>query len=367
MKVAIVHDDFMQWGGAERLVAYLTQMFPDAAVFTSMIDDTVIQKSGIDAARINTSWVDKLPFKKSFNRPLFFLYPFIFEAIDFNDYDLVISSSARFAHGVITQPQSKHIAYINSPFRGFWEPSAYFQGGLGRIAYTLLFRRLSQLRIWDYTAGQRPDAIIANSQTVKDRIKKYYHRDAEVIYPFVEFQRFHAEKSPSVDLPDDYCIILSRLVAWKKIDYVIDAFNQHAKNLVIIGTGEDEVRLRKLAGPSVVFTGFIPDDEATYIIKRAQALIHPQKEDFGMTVIEANYCGVPVIAFNAGGARETVMQGVTGELYNQQNKEALMGVVEEFKNERYRQDDLRAHAAKFSQASFQAKWHESIDKLLETN
>ncbi len=361
-KIAIVHDDFIQWGGAERLVATIANMFPDAPIYTSTYDNLVVLKSKININRFKTSFLQKIPFKRSLNKLMFPFYPIAFEQFDFSEYDIVISSSARFAHGIITKPGTVHISYINSPFRGFWDIDKYFGSKwYMKILKTLLFPVILKLRQWDYIAAQRADVVYGNSKTVVDRIKKYYRRDAEVFYPYVDFDRFNQERKPDFILPDQYFVVVSRLVEWKRIDLVIRACNQLGKNLIIIGTGNYEAQLKAIAGPAIQFTGYLPDAETTYIIKHTQALIHPQKEDFGMTIIEANYCGIPVIAYQEGGATETVTQGKTGEFFSEQNTDSLINVIKPFNPLIYVRDELFNNAIRYRKELFIQRWKDLIE------
>ncbi|NTV31275.1 glycosyltransferase family 4 protein [candidate division WWE3 bacterium] len=364
MKIALVHDDFMQWGGAERLFTALAEMLPESPIFTSMVSDDVLTKSKLDRSRFHTSWMDKIPAKKIFNKAVFAWYPMTFENFDFTEYDIVISSSTRFAHGIITKPSTRHIAYINSPFRGFWEPRAYFgDSRAGKLSYWSLLPLLSYFREWDYIAGQRADIVIANSQTSRARVQKYYRRDAQIMYPFVDLDRFKHSAKPSFTLPDEYFVVVSRLVEWKRIDVVIQAANATGKQVLIIGTGPDKARLEDLAGSTVKLLGFVPDDEATYILEHATALIHPQKEDFGMTVLEANAVGTPVIAYKRGGATETVVEGETGTFFKKQEASSLSEALSQFDRSLYDKEVMVAHAQTFSKQSFLNGWREFLDHL----
>jgi glycosyltransferase involved in cell wall biosynthesis len=361
MRIAIVHDDFMQWGGAERLVASLASIFPDASVYTPMLDEKVVEKSGIASGRFVTSWMDKLPFKRIANKALFSLYPLVFESYDFSDYDVVISSSARFAHGVITKPHTKHFAFINSPFRGFWDPYSYFGTSFrGQLLRKMLSPELLRLRGWDFVAGQRADVIFGNSGEIVKRIRKYYRREAEVFYPFVDFDRFNVSEKPQIELPDRYFVVISRLVEWKRIDIAIEACNAIEAHLVVIGAGPYLESLRKIAGKTVSFTGYTSEAQTTYILKNAEALIHPQREDFGMTVVEANYCKTPVIAYGAGGALETVIEGETGVFFRDQSAASLTEIIKNFAKDRFSPERMSSNAERFSRKVFEDRWKEYV-------
>lgn len=360
-KVAIVHDDFMQWGGAERVVATLAEIYPDAPIYTPMLDPRVVAQSGIDLSRFRTSWLDRLPAKKWLNKVLFPLYPYVFEAFNFDEFDLVISSTARYAHGIITKPHTRHIANVNSPFRGFWDPAAYFANSfVGRIQKFLLAPLLLASRKWDYIAGQRSDQLVANSKTVQKRIAKYWRRESTVIYPFVDVHRFKVGKKPQIDLLEEYFLVVSRLVNWKKPELAVQACAAAGVNLVVVGDGPGRDHLVQIAGPRTQLTGYLGDQEVTYLMKHAKALIHPQKEDFGMTVVEANACGTPVIAFAAGGALETVIDGKNGVFFHEQNVESLVQVLQKFNQTSFSSPEIIEHANQFSRDRFIVEWQEYV-------
>ncbi len=366
IKIALVHDDLIQHGGAERLFMAMIETFPKADVFTSMA--SAQWKSQI--SNLKTSFMQKLPFKEKLYRHYFPLYPLAFESFDLTGYDVVLSSSTRFAHGVITRPETLHICYMNTPPRMFWEPQTYFEN----FPYpfkSLLNPFLSYFRLWDYAAAQRVDHFIANSKTPQARIKKYYGRDSHIIYPFVDLDRFRSAPNPNVPLADpsvansDYHLIVSRLTAWKKIDIAIEAGNRLKLPLKIIGEGPDFERLKKLAGPTVELFDRLTDEEVVSYYKGCRALIFPQKEDFGITPLEAQAVGKPVIAFKAGGALETVIGGKTGEFFYPQTVEALTKALEHFGTAQYHSEDCYAQAARFSKKRFQRELEGFVEGLYE--
>lgn len=366
-KIAIVHDDFMQWGGAERLILKLAEALPEAPIFTSMLKPEVIVKSGINLGRFRSTWMDGVPFKEKLNKLLFPLYSIAFEHINFDEFDIVISSSTRFAHGIVTKPDVTHIAYINSPFRGFWEPRLYFGSSKkGKIVHALLEPTLSRLRRWDYVAGQRADMMLANSSTAQARVKKYYRRDSQILYPFVDFKRFDEAVKPLFELPEKYYVIVGRMVDWKRFDIAVKAFNESGKNLLVIGTGPDVPRLKHMAKDNVKVLGFVGDAEVSHILRNAQALIHPQKEDFGMTVVEANYCGIPAIAYVEGGAQDSIIENETGMFFRQQTAESLNAVVQSFEQrgkESFNASRLKDHATKFGIDTFYENWRNILQHV----
>ncbi len=359
MKVAIVHDDLIQFGGAEKVLVALHEIWPDAKVFTSVISPAwkkVCEDSKID---VETSFMQKLPKVLDWYRfyGLTLSYPIAFERFNFNDYDLVISSSSRFAHGIITKPSTVHICYMHSPGRMLWEGGSYFneekklKGLFKGFFYSLSQFPLSYMRLWDHTSAQRVDNFIANSQVVKRKIQRYYNRESTVIYPFCDvkyFTEYQGENRES----EPYFLILSRLSAWKKIDLAIEACNKLQVKLLIAGEGPDKKRLSSIAGGNVRFLGFVSENEKRELLKNCSALIFPQSEDFGITPLEALSSGRPVIAYKDGGVLETIIEGKTGEFFYPQNSEALSSVLAKFNPSGYNSADCVAQALKFDKTVF---------------
>lgn len=365
MKVAIVHDDLIQFGGAENVFLAIAEMFPDAHIYTSVISpewEKVLQDKKI---KYFTSFMQRLPNKIKWNRfySCLLLHTFAFESFNLKNYDVVISSSARYAHGVITKPETLHVCYMHSPGRMWWQQADYFsnefttQGFLKNLLMSFLQIPLSYLRVWDFAASSRVDKFIANSKIVKDRIKKYYGKDAEVIYPFCEsFEEVQNTKG-------DYFLIISRLLPWKKIDVAVEAFTKLSQKLVIIGEGPDKKRLQEMASQNVKFLGYVSDEEKKKLLKNCEALIYTQNEDFGIVPLEAMSAGKPVIAFKEGGVLETVIEGKTGEFFNSQTSEALQTAVLNFDITRYNPVDCVVRAKEFSKEAFIRRIRELIEKL----
>jgi len=382
MKMALVHDDLIQHGGAERLFEAMIEAFPQADIYTSMasegwklqIPNSKFQiNPKFQFSKFKTSFMQHLPLKEKLYRHYFPLYPLAFESFDLTDYDVVFSSSTRFAHGVITRPETIHICYMNTPPRMFWEPHDYFSSSALQLFGSPL---LSYLRMWDYAAAQRVDYFMANSKTPQARIKKYYGRDSQIIYPFVELERFTkiSNLKSQISNPqlktqnyDGYYLIVSRLAPWKRIDVAIEACNWLKLPLKIVGEGPDRSRLEKLAGPTVELLGRLTDEEVVRYYQNCHALIFPQKEDFGITPLEAMACGKPVIAFRAGGALETVIEGRTGEFFSPQTAEALGEVLKNFNALKYQGGDCRAQAEKFSKERFQTEIKSFVEEADKKN
>lgn len=376
MKVALVHDDLIQYGGAERLFEAMCEIWPQAPVYTSTASKVWCNELSkpVGLKRLKTSFMQRLPFKERLYRAYFPLYPLAFESFDFTSFDVVLSSSTRFAHGIITKPETLHICYMNTPPRMFWETGEYYRPGLLK---TVLAPFLSYLRLWDKVAATRPDFIVANSKTPQARIKKYYGRESVVIYPFVDLERFapmstrlrqgfggQADLHPTgrAISADGYYLVVSRLTSWKRIDVAIGAFNKLGLPLIIIGEGPDRNRLEKLAGPTVKLLDRLPDRDVVGYYRNCQAFVFPQREDFGITPLEAMAVGKPVIALRAGGALETVVEGKTGEFFYPQTIEALEKVLVSFNPYSYHYGECRKRAEVFSKEVFKRKLRAFVEE-----
>ena len=368
MKVALVHDDLIQFGGAEKVILALHELFPDAPLYTSFASQSFRDVCAREKIDLRVSFVQKLPLISKWYR--FYgstlVFQLAFETFDFSEYDVVISNSTRFAHTVITKPKTLHISYIHSPGRMFWESHDYFEGlsqsfFVKKILIPLSRAPLSYMRLSDFASAQRVDKIISNSQNVAQKVQKYYKKASTVIYPFCDTETFEQTGERKQNL-EPYFLVLSRLNPWKKIDYVISAFNQEGKKLLIAGTGPDEQRLKKLAGPNVKFLGFVSEDKKRELLANCEALIFPQAEDFGITPLEAMASGKPVIAFGSGGALETIVQGKTGEFYFEQNEDSLSKVLTIFDGARYNSQDCRDRAKTFDKKVFLDTFRKFVDE-----
>lgn len=369
MNLAIVFDDLIQFGGAERLLLAVHEIWPDAPVYTSVASKRWRKVCRDQNIQLKTSFMQYLPFAEKLNRfyAPFLLHVLAFESFDLNEYDVVLSISARFAHGVLTKPQIKHICYMNSPGRMIWEPKTYFENEYiskkGVVASALrlfLNLSLSHLKIWDFTAAQRVDYFIANSKTPKERIKKYYKRDSQVIYPFVDTKIY---KSVEKNRDENYFLVISRLLSWKKIDIAVKACKSLNLPLKIVGEGPDLSRLKSIANRNAEFLGFVSEEEKIKLLQRCKALINTQYEDFGITPIEAMACGKPVIAYGFGGVSETVLPGQTGEFFYRQTAEDLAEVLKSFDSKKYLTIECLSRAKLFDKSLFQKKMKEFVDAV----
>ncbi len=361
MKVAIAHDYLVDSGGAERVVIALHEQYPDAPIFTSVFDPqtTFAIFRGLD---VRTSFLQRLPVRKSNYKLLLPSFPLAFESFDLAEYDVVISSASAFAKGVVTLPDALHVCYCHTPPRFAWRFHEYVaQEGMGRVKRAVIQLIVHYLRLWDYAAAQRVDFFVANSRATARRIQKNYRRDSVVIYPPVDAESF----VPTHDL-GDYYLIVSRLAPYKRIDLAVEAFNELRLPLKIVGAGVDETRLRKIAQSNVEFLGHVPHDQLAQLYARCRAVIFPGAEDFGIVPLEASAAGRPVIAYAAAGALETVIEGVTGTFFRAQTAEALAQVVAATDVTRFDARVLVEHAGRFSKTHFkeqmarfvEEKWNE---------
>jgi glycosyltransferase involved in cell wall biosynthesis len=358
MKVALVHDYLNQMGGAERVVLALHEIFPDAPLYTSIYDPKRVDPA-FQQIDIRTTFMQKLPLVKKHHQPFLPFYPFAMERLDLRGYDLVLSSSSAFGKGVVTQPETMHICYCHTPMRWCWNYDEYVERErLGRISRSILPFLITGLRVWDQMSASRVDHFIANSPVVANRIQKYYRRDAVVIPPPVEASRFAFD--PTI-VPEEYFLIVSRFMPYKRIDLAIEACNRVQLPLVIIGSGRDENRLKSIAGPTIRFTGHLSDEEVLYYYAHCRAFILPGEEDFGITPLEAQASGRPVIAYGAGGALASVVEGITGTFFQKQTVESLAAALASFDERTYDPQTIRDHALEFDMPRF----HRRILQFIE--
>jgi glycosyltransferase involved in cell wall biosynthesis len=346
-RIALVHDYFVQMGGAERVAEAMHESFPSAPMYTTVaLPQNLPQR--LRMADIRTSPLQHLPAIERGFRHYFMLYPFAVENFDLSQYDLIFSSSSGYAKGVRRRRNAIHVCYCHTPMRWVWRYDDYVaRERFGRVARTLLPAMLWPLRRWDLRAARQPNYYIANSRLVANRIKKIYGREAHVIPPPIDVNRFHMSNEI-----DDYYLVLSRLMPYKRIDLAIEACKRMSRRLIVIGDGPDRNRLEKLADDRIEFLGRQPDKIVNYYAARCRALLFPGEEDFGMAPLEANAAGRPVIAYRAGGAVETVEEGVTGVFFDQASSVSLAEAIEKFEGLRFDQYTLRRHAEKFDRTVF---------------
>jgi glycosyltransferase involved in cell wall biosynthesis len=346
-KIALVHDYFIQMGGAERVAAAMHDSFPSAPIYTTVALPHRLPKE-LRGADIRTSAMQHLPAMERRFRQYFMLYPLAVENFDLSEYDLIFSSSSGYAKGVKRRANAVHVCYCHTPMRWVWRYEDYAaRENFGRAAKSLLPLSLWGLKKWDLRAARKPDYYIANSQIVADRIKQVYDRDAVVIPPPIDVDRFHMSSQV-----DDYYLVLSRLVPYKRIELAIEACKRLGRRLIIIGDGPDRERLQKLAGPKTEFLGRQPDGRVNHYASRCRALLFPGEEDFGMVPLEVNAAGRPVIAFHGGGANETVIEGRTGIFFKKPTSASMIEAIEKCESRSWDQQVLRRHAEKFDSSVF---------------
>jgi len=334
-------------GGAERVAEAMHDSFPSAPMFTTVALPKGLP-GGLRTADIRTSPMQHLPSLERRFRHYFMLYPFAIENFDLSEYDLIFSSSSGYAKGVRRRRNAIHVCYCHTPMRWVWRYDDYVaREGFGGTVRAALPSLLWGLRKWDLRASRQPNYYIANSHLVAKRIKKIYGREAFVIPPPIDVQRFEMANEVG-----DYYLVLSRLMSYKRIDLAIEACKRANRRLIVIGDGPDRARLEKLGDDRIEFLGRQPDAIVNYYAARCRALLFPGEEDFGMVPLEVNAAGRPVIAYRAGGAIETVVEGVTGVFFDQQNSLSLAEAIEEFEGLKWRQESLRHHAEKFDRTVF---------------
>ncbi len=370
MKLALVCDDLIQHGGAEKILEAVSDMFPDAPIYTTVASADWRKKFESKKRKIVTSFLQKFPFAVKLNRfySTLYLHVLAIESFDFSDYDLVFSLSSRYAHFALTKPRTKHLCYLHTPGRMFWEPFDYFRHELSTVPpflkaviMFLLQPFLSWMRIADRAAMWRLDAIISNSETTKNRLFKYFGRESEVIHPFVETPA----KTAGID--GGYYVVLSRLVPWKKMEIAIEACKKLNKKLKIIGAGPDEKRLKSLADENIEFLGAVDENTKWQVLSHCRALIVTQKEDFGIVPLEAMSVGKTVIAFGEGGVLETVSENETGIFFDEQTAESLSDSIKKFEKMKFGSEKCRVRSAMFSKDAFRCSILKRIDGLLCTD
>ncbi len=374
MKVAIVHDWCVVYGGAERVLEQIIDCYPEADIFT-LIDRVPEEQRGfLRGKQPKTSFLQRIPFVEHLYRKLLFLMPFAIEQFDLSGYDLVISSSYCVAKGVLTGPNQVHVCYCHSPMRYAWDHYHEYlaEGRLDRGLLSVFVRRvLHNIRNWDVRSSNTVDWFVANSRFVQARIGKFYRRSSEIVYPPVETELFQFREDK-----EEYYVSAGRFVPFKRLDIAVDAFTRMPdKRLVVLGDGPEMQKLRAKAGPNVEFLGFQSPEVMNHYLSRAKAFIFPSEEDFGIVPLEAQSCGTPVIAYGSGGALETVVglgtrpaqkSAPTGIFFEEQTAASLVKAVLRFEAEadRFVPQAISEHAARFRPEAFRASFRAQVTRAI---
>lgn len=363
MKIAIVHEFLTKIGGAEKVLLELHKIYPDTPIYTLLYDQKGTGGKFNDCEIISSS-LKKYP---SFIRRKTKLFlPRLAQAIeefDFSEYDVVISSSNSFSHGILTKPSTFHVCYCHSPMRYVWDWYHEYmeENNIGYGVRGLFIRNLlHKIRLWDKVSSNRVDYWIANSKNVQNRIEKYYHKKSHIIFPPVEVEKI----KPSSNIPDDYYVIVSRLEPYKNIDLAIKAFNLSGHQLIIIGTGSDETRLRKISHNNIEFLGWQSDDAVHEYMRNAKGLIFTGEEDFGLTPVESMACGRPVVALKRGGALETIIENKTGVFFEEETPESLNKAINTLESNyiKFTPANCRHQAEVFSAQVFKNQIVDTVDR-----
>jgi glycosyltransferase involved in cell wall biosynthesis len=350
VRVALVHDYLNQRGGAERVFAHIARAWPQAPIYTALYDERIVGDL-FPSKRVRASYLARIPFANKYFRGLAPLYPRAIESLDFSGFDAIVSSTTSWAKGVRVPPDAIHVCYINTVSRFAFARDEY----VPRYARPFV----SSLIEWDRRAARRPTHFVANSGNVADRIQRFYGRDAGVLHCPVDLGRFTVGAGAG-----DYFIVASRLLKYKRIDLAIRAATLANVPLLVAGSGPDEQRLRRLArGTTTTMLGFVSDARLNELLGNARAAIVPGEEDFGLVPLEAAAAGRPTIAYRAGGARETILDGETGAFFDDQSAESLATVMQAFDSSQFDPQRLRAHAELFSPAQFIEKLRAIVERV----
>ncbi|MEI7425541.1 MAG: glycosyltransferase [Candidatus Moraniibacteriota bacterium] len=363
LRVALVHDFLVEFGGAERVLRVLAEIFPDAPIYTLLCDRKKFPV-WLRNKKIETSFLQKWPSfllkRKKWLLPFLAVAP---ETFNLRDFDLVISSSGAWSKGLVTRLDTIHLAYLHSPMRFAWDMNGEYLQQQKKNGTVNFFSRfiLNYIRLWDFAAADRPEYLIANSQYTKARIKKYYKREATVIYPPV----FIPDNQGKIIAEKKYFLVVSRLSPYKKIDVIIEAFNKLNLPLVIVGTGEQEKYLKAIAGKNIKFLGFQTDENLAKIYAEARAFIFSALDDFGIAPVEAMSFGVPVLGLRKGGMLEIILEGKTGEFFDSATAELIADGVRRLRENENQYDEnlIKARAAEFSNERFKQELLKFIDKI----
>ncbi|MBI2438983.1 MAG: glycosyltransferase [Candidatus Moranbacteria bacterium] len=360
MRIALVHDYLVQYGGAERVLEAFTEVFPYAPIYTLLHDEEAMRGVFSDK-RVYTSFLQRLPFSRKRHRFFPPLMPLAIEQFDFSKYDIVLSDSSSYAKGIITRPETLHICYMHTPMRYAWDDCQKYTQDFGfpNVIKRIVPFFMNPIRLWDKASADRVDRFLANSQFVAKRIRKYYQKEAIVVHPPVNVNRFYVASSEE---RGKYFLMVGRLIAYKRHDIAIEACNRLGLPLKIIGRGPELERLKKIAGPTVEFLGRVEEEDLPKYYAECRGFIFPQEEDFGIVAIEAMAAGRPLIAYRGGDIVEHLEEGKMGVFFEEQTTEAIVAALQKFDESRYDPAFIRSHALPFDKERFKA----TIKNYVET-
>ena len=361
MKIALVHDYLVQYGGAERVLECFAELFPYAPIYTLIYDKDAMHGVFKDK-KIYTSYLQKLPLAKKWHRLFPPIMPSAIEQFSFDQYDIVLSDSSSFAKGIITGPDTVHICYMHTPMRYAWDDCQKYTQDFGfpRFVKKLVPWAMNFIRLWDKVSADRIDKLICNSKFVAKRIQKYYRKEAEVINPPVTIANFQISNSPK-----KYFLMVGRLIAYKRHDIAIQAFNQLGLPLKIIGRGPEMKRLKKMANNNIEFLGRVPEKDLPKYYAECRAFIFPQEEDFGIVAIEAMASGRPLIAYRGGDIPEHMEEGKSGIFFEEQTAQGIVEAVNKFKDIDFNPEYIRSQTLRFDKAIFKTKIMEYIQRVVK--
>lgn len=359
ISTALVHERLNVLAGSEKVVITLHDLFPRAPIFTAFADRKLVAEH-LPNAEIKTSFLQKMPLVAKHHHKFLPLYMLAFEQFDLSDYDLVISSCHCASKAVITKPDACHICYCHSPMRYAWDMRHVYTRHQNRAVRSIWSLMANYVRMWDLATAYRVDYFVANSGYIARRILKFYGRESVVIHPPVEIQKFYV--SPSVD---DYYLVVSRFAPYKRVDLVVEAFNQLGWRLVVIGDGEQEAYLKQIAGPNVEFKGYVSDKEMSGYLAHCKALVHAAEEDFGINMVEAHASGRPVVAYGVGGSADIVDSEVNGVLFQRANVESLIAALRECEGREWDTHAIRQTSLRFDTERFKREFAMFVDWALD--
>ncbi len=358
-RIAVVYDWLTSWGGGERVLSHVLGLYPEADTHVLVVNPEILKGTSLERAKIIPSRLQFFPWAKRYYRQYLAFYPWAIEGFDLSGYDLIVSISHAAAKGVRVRPGQTHLCYCFTPMRYAWDLREQYMASLDPVRRMIAGPILDRLKAWDLESSQRVTGFACISHFIADRIKRAYGRDARVIYPAVDIERFKASGEK-----ENYFLTVSRLVPYKKIDLIVEAFSEMGLPLKVVGDGPEKSRILKKAGPTVEFLGNLKDAEVAHLLEGARAFIFAALEDFGIAPVEALACGTPVIGFGAGGLAETVRDGLDGVYFMEQTVQSLKTAVEKFmsveKNFDFRV--LRARAEEFSVEKFQREFIDFVEK-----